>query len=128
MEDDDGNQAPPEDEEKVSLAKIEEVVRKVLAEMAPGADPPELDPEDDEDKAVYSVRQAEDIAERAVASAMKKLNAKAPAKPKAAPAKSEDDDDAEPKAKSKPKEGAPTPPEESISSGRARLRKLLVGE
>ena len=127
MADDDGNQdtPPADDDEKVSLSKIEEVVRKVLAEMSPGTDAPELDTdEDDDDKPIYSTRQAEDIAERAVAKAMGALKAKAPPKPKA-PAKSEDDD--EPKAKAPPKEPAPTPPEPSVPAYRRRLKELLVG-
>lgn len=130
MADDDGNQDdPPEGDEKFTLAQIEDVVRKVLGEMSPGADP-ELDPDpegDPEDKAVYSTRQAEEIAEAAVAKAMKALEAKKP-KSTPKPKTNDGDEDGGEGGGGKPKgEASPTPPEPTVPAYRARLKRLLVG-
>jgi len=138
MADDDGNQEP---EKGLTLSDVEDVVRRVLGEVMPGKTPDlDLDPDDDDDDGdpkVYTVRQAEEIAERAVRKAMKTLKA---AKPKAAPAKASDDDDDDDddgaaggsgagssKPKPKPREPPPTPPKETIPAWQLRMRKLLVG-
>jgi len=138
MVDDDGNQEP---EKGLTLSDVEDVVRRVLGEVMPGKTPDlDLDPDDDDDEGdpkVYTVRQAEEIAERAVRKAMKTLKA---AKPKAAPAKASDDDDDDDdddgasgsgagssKPKPKPREPAPTPPKETVPAWRLRMKELLVG-
>jgi hypothetical protein len=130
MADDDGNQAPADGEPTVSVAQIKDAVREVLAEMGGlSAKAPDLpDDTDDDDKPVYSARQAEDIARKVVEDVMPGLLAAAAKKSAPKPkAKASDDegDDGEPGPK--PKEPAPTPPKETGSALTLKLRKFFVG-
>jgi hypothetical protein len=133
MAEDDGTQDPPAGEAKVSLSQIKDAVREVLGEMDLGGKPPDpaSDPSEDDDRPVYSVRQAEDLARRTVEEAMRVLDAKPKPKKPAAPKGDEEaggDGGESGSGSSKPKEPAPTPPKETLPAWRLRLRDVMVGK
>jgi hypothetical protein len=93
MTDDDGTGAPPPSDPPASIDRddLKAAIREVLAEL-PSFEAKALEPDDDDlgDQPVYSIRQAEDIAERAVQKAMKVLQASAKPKPRSRSTASDD--------------------------------------